>query len=78
VKTAQLLNIPEPVIAADMDFNRGVSLAEFEAAANARFALLDTNRDGKLSLGELEARMPAMAVARPGGQSRRPSDAGRD
>lgn len=71
-----LLNNPEPVIAADSDFNRGVSLAEFQTAAAARFALLDTNRDGKLSLDELQARMPTLPAVRLSGHSRRPADAG--
>lgn len=71
-----LLNIPEPVISADANLNRGVSLVEFQTAATARFALLDTNRDGKLSLGELQAQMPALPAMRLSGHSRRPPDAG--
>jgi hypothetical protein len=70
-----LLNIPEPVMAADADLNRGVSLPEFQKAATARFVLLDTNRDGKLSLAELQARMPATPLFRGGGH-RRPRDGG--
>jgi Ca2+-binding EF-hand superfamily protein len=50
-----LLNIPEPVAAADTDFNRGVSLAEFRQAAIARFQLLDSRRQGSLALSQLEA-----------------------
>ena len=50
-----LLNIPEPVAAADTDFNRGVTQQEFREAAVARFALLDTSHQGKLSLAQLEA-----------------------
>jgi hypothetical protein len=53
-----LLNIPEPVSSADSNLNRGVSLAEFQKAATARFVLLDTNGDGKLTLDELQARLP--------------------
>ena len=49
------LNIPQPVIAADLDMNRGVSRAEFEQAAGQRFALLDTDRDGRLARAELPA-----------------------
>ncbi len=55
-----LLNIPEPVAAADADFNRGISLAEFREAAQERFLLLDRNRHGKLSLAELEAMKAAL------------------
>lgn len=47
------LNIPQPVIAADSDMNRGVSGGEFEQAAGERFALLDANRDGRLERAEL-------------------------
>ncbi|HVE01381.1 MAG TPA: EF-hand domain-containing protein [Sphingomicrobium sp.] len=55
-----LLNIPEPVAAADADFNRGVSLAEFRQAAQARFLLLDRNRQGKVSLADLQAMKAAL------------------
>lgn len=47
------LNIPEPVISADVDLNRGVSRAEFLAAAGRRFVMLDTNHDGRLTRDEL-------------------------
>ena len=50
-----LLNMPEPVAAADTDFNRSVTLQEFRAAAVARFGLLDKAHRGGLSLAELEA-----------------------
>jgi hypothetical protein len=47
------LNIPEPVISADSDLNRGVSRAEFARAAGQRFLLLDANHDGRLTRAEL-------------------------
>jgi hypothetical protein len=47
------LDLPEPVTAADTDFNRGVSPREFVAAANQRFDLLDANHDGVLTRDEL-------------------------
>lgn len=47
------LNIPEPVISADTNLNRGVSLVEFVAAAGQRFVMLDTNRDGRITRDEL-------------------------
>ena len=50
-----LLNLPEPVAAADTDFNRGVSRAEFRQAAVERFSLLDKRRSGRLVLTELQA-----------------------
>jgi hypothetical protein len=59
-----LLNIPEPVISADADLNRGVSEAEFLRAATTRFVLLDANRDGKLSRDELQAQLALLPAAR--------------
>ena len=47
------LNIPHPVMAADSDLNRGVTRIEFEQAAADRFALLDKDRDGRLTRAEL-------------------------
>jgi hypothetical protein len=49
------LNIPEPVISADADFNRGVSRAEFVRAAGQRFLLLDADKNGRLTRAELPA-----------------------
>ena len=51
----ELLNIPEPVAAADTDFNRAISRQEFRDAAIARFQILDSTRQGKLTLAQLEA-----------------------
>lgn len=56
-----LLDLPEPVIAADTDFNRGVSLTEFRAAAQARFMALDLDHKGYLTLEGLESIRPAPA-----------------
>lgn len=44
-----ILNIPEPVASADGDFNRSVTPAEFDAAADRRFAMLDTDGLGALA-----------------------------
>lgn len=44
-----LLPIPHPIMAADLDFNRGVSRTEFDGAARTRFVALDTARDGRLT-----------------------------
>ena len=49
-----LLNIPEPVISADADFNRGVSVEEFRRAASKRFQLLDLGHTGRLTLSGLK------------------------
>ena len=57
-----LLNMPEPVAAADTDFNRGITLAEFRQAALVRFQLLDTAHQGRLALAQLEALRPAITA----------------
>ena len=49
-----LLDIPEPVAAADADFNRGVSLDEFRQAAAQRFRLLDITHSGPADARQLE------------------------
>lgn len=54
-----LLDLPEPVVSADTDFNRGVSLQEFRQAAVQRFLALDIDHKGKLSLSDLENIRPA-------------------
>ncbi len=48
-----LLAEPEPVRAADTDLNGRITKAEFLAAADRRFKLLDKRHDGKLTLDEL-------------------------
>jgi hypothetical protein len=53
-----LLNMPEPVAAADTDFNRGVSIEEFRQAAMARFQMLDSAHRGSLTLAQLQAMRP--------------------
>jgi hypothetical protein len=53
-----LLNLPEPVIAADANFDRQVSLGEFRQAAISRFALLDRVRTGSLTLAQMQALRP--------------------
>jgi Ca2+-binding EF-hand superfamily protein len=58
-----LLNMPEPVAAADADLNRAITLQEFKQAALARFQLLDNQRSGRLTLQGLEAMKPVLTVA---------------
>ena len=58
-----ILNIPEPVAAADANFDRIISLGEFRIAASARFQLLDTNGAGKLALEQLQNLRTALASA---------------
>jgi Ca2+-binding EF-hand superfamily protein len=55
-----LLNMPEPVAAADSDFNRAITLTEFRQAALDRFKLLDKKHEGRLTLQELEAMKPVL------------------
>jgi len=58
-----LLDLPEPVVSADADFNRGVSAAEFRAAAGQRFLALDVDHKGYLTLPLLESIRPAPPAA---------------
>lgn len=55
---------PEPVIVADKNFNRGVSLQEFLNAADERFDALDTNGDGKIMRAELPSFEPPVSRGR--------------
>jgi hypothetical protein len=54
-----LIDLPEPVVSADANFNRGVSRAEFRQAASQRFLALDLDHRGYLSLALLEVIRPA-------------------
>jgi Ca2+-binding EF-hand superfamily protein len=67
-----LLNLPEPVAAADADFDRGVSLQEFQIAAASRFQLLDTAKQGWISLPQLQEVRTAHLL---GGKARLKDDA---
>lgn len=58
-----LLDLPEPVVSADADFNRGVSLNEFRSAAQQRFLALDLDHHGYLTLAGLESIRPAPPAA---------------
>lgn len=58
-----LFDLPEPVIAADTDFDRGVSLKEFRGAAHQRFLALDLDHKGYLTLDGLETIRPAPPAA---------------
>jgi hypothetical protein len=57
-----LLNLPEPVAAADADLNRAITLQEFRQAALDRFNLLDKRHEGRLSLQELEVLKPVLSA----------------
>ena len=47
------LDLPEPVVAADLNFDRAISPHEFVEAAHQRFDALDANHDGVLTRDEL-------------------------
>ena len=68
-----LLNMPEPVAAADADFDRAITRTEFEGAALTRFSLLDRDHRGALTLPELEADWTAV-LADLKQHKRRPDD----
>ena len=57
-----LINEPHPIRGADADFSMGVSRAEWRAAADRRFDLLDLEKDGALLLADLP-RTPAQGRA---------------
>jgi len=48
-----LINEPHPIRGADADFSMSVSRAEWRAAADRRFALLDVDGDGAIALADL-------------------------
>jgi hypothetical protein len=60
-----LIAEPEPVMAADSDFNRRITKDEATKAARIRFALLDKDKDGVLKLAELPE-TPAQSGRPPG------------
>ena len=68
-----LLNIPQPVAAADADFDRAITIGEFRSAAEHRFRLLDRAGDRQLVLAELQAMVPS-----PSDKRRRPQKGERD
>lgn len=50
-----LLPITHPLMEADADFNRGVTRAEFDAAAGRRFNQLNVSGSGRVTLDDLRA-----------------------
>lgn len=50
-----LLPITHPILDADVDFNRGVTRDEFDAAAGRRFNQLNVTGSGRLTLADLAA-----------------------
>jgi hypothetical protein len=60
-----LIAEPEPVMASDGNFDRRITKDEATKAAKTRFALLDTGKDGVLTLEELP-KTPIQTGLRPG------------
>jgi hypothetical protein len=67
-----LIPVSHPIMMADENFNRGVSVAEFDHVATSRFNLLDEHHVGRLTLEQLEARRTVMLRARFEEPARRP------
>ena len=59
-------DLPEPITAADRNFNRGIDAREFAEAADTRFDALDKTRDGHLSWEELPHVTGRAEASRPG------------
>ena len=59
-----LINEPEPVAAADTQFDGRITRAEFTAAADRRFDLLDTKQQGYLTLAALPKTPVQIAIER--------------
>lgn len=57
-----LLNVSEPVVSADADFDGKITLEEFLQAADRRFDQLDKNRVGSLTLQDLPQTPEQIAV----------------
>lgn len=60
-----LINEPHPIRGADADLSFSVSAAEFQAAADRRFGVLDVDGDGVVRLVDLKPTAAQGPVARP-------------
>jgi hypothetical protein len=60
-----VLNLPEPVAAADADFNRSITLQEFRLAAAHRLSLLRGSQASGLSLTQLQSLRLSLAKSKP-------------
>jgi hypothetical protein len=67
---------PEPVTAADTDFDGKISLKEADAAGDRRFDILDKDKDGYLTMAELP-KTPVQAFAERRAQQRERRGGGR-
>jgi hypothetical protein len=64
-----LINEPHPIRGADSDFSFGVSRAEWRAASDRRFALLDVDADGAILAADLRP-TPVQAMRAGDGEGR--------
>ena len=62
-----LINEPHPIRGADADFSQSVSLAEFRAAADRRFGLLDVDGDGGVMFADLRPTLVQGRESKPPG-----------
>ena len=60
-----VLNLPEPVAAADLNFDRSITLTEFRHAAAERFHLLEGSGAGNLSLAQLQSLRLSLSNSKP-------------
>ena len=65
-----LLAEPEPVTAADLNFDGRVTEVEFATRADQRFDTLDTAQTGQLTYADLQSRMPKVRGGRRRGSPR--------
>lgn len=65
-----VINEPHPIRGADTDFSYSVSAAEFRAASERRFGVLDVDGDGKVALGDLRRTLVQGAAPAKGGRRR--------
>ena len=65
---ANLLNVPQPVKAADLDVNQFITAEEWQRTSARWFGLLDRDKDGVLTLAELPALRSGGPGGRPGGR----------
>lgn len=65
-----LLAEPQPVMASDGDFDRRITRAEAAKAAKSRFALLDKDGDGRLTLATLPKTPQQLRLEKAGDEGR--------
>jgi hypothetical protein len=71
------LDMPEPIVSADVNLDRAITRTEFLAAADRRFRILDADADGAITRGELPRLDARVADDRPGRRKGRGQREGR-